>query len=102
MSQNHPQPESSRLGHRLPSSEDLVAPIAATVSEQQPLATDLQAVVLSVVAERLLWLSTPDVLALRAQLAVDVDGQAPLVERVAIIVDAILAEVEQWKRGASR
>jgi hypothetical protein len=41
-------------------------------------------------------------LELRAQISVDVDDQVPLVERVATIVDAILAELEHWKRGVSR
>ena len=100
MSQNRSQHELSRTGGRLPSSGDLVVPITATVHEQQPLDTDLTAVVLSCVADRLLWLSTPDVLVLRAQLTVDVDDQAPLDDRVGVIVDAILGEVQHWKRGA--
>ncbi|WP_256558576.1 hypothetical protein [Haloarcula marina] len=41
-------------------------------------------------------------LALRAQLTVDVDDQSPLVDRVGTIVDAIITEIEQWKRGVSR
>jgi hypothetical protein len=38
-------------------------------------------------------------LELRAKLSVDVDDRVPLVEQVATIVDAILAELEHWKRG---
>jgi len=102
MSQNHSSHESSRGNRRVPSSRELVDSITATVREQQPLATDLQAVVLSSLADRLSWLSTPDVLALRAQLTVDVDDQAPLVERVGTIGHAILSKVEHWKWGASR
>jgi hypothetical protein len=100
MSQNRSQHESSRTGGRLPSSGDLVVPITATVREQQPLDTDLTAVVLRSVADRFRWLSTPDVLALRAQLAIDVDDQVSLDDRVGVIVDAFLSEVEHWKRGA--
>ena len=100
MSQNHSQHESSRSGRRVPSSRELVAPITATVREHQPLATDLGAAVISSVADRIPWLSTPDVLALRAQLTVDIDETAPVVTRVGAIVDAILVEVEHWKRGA--
>jgi len=100
MAQKQSQHESSRSGGRLPSSGDLVVPITATVREQQPLDTDLTAVVLSCVADRLRGLSTPDVLALRAQLTADVDDQAPLDDRVGVIVDGILAEVEHWERGA--
>jgi len=102
MSQNHSQHESSRFGRRVPSSRELVGPITAAVREHQPLSTDRQAIVISSVADRIPWLSTPDVLTLRAQLTVDVDEQAPLAGRVATIVDAILTEVEHWKRGASR
>ena len=101
MSQNQSCHELQRTSHRLPSSGNLVTPITGTVREQQPLEADLQAVVLSSVADRVPWLSTPDVLALRTQIAADVDDQAPLVERVATIVDAILTEVEHWKRGAT-
>lgn len=100
MSQNYPQRESTQPCRRLPSRRGLVAPVTATVREQQPLETDLQAVVLRSVADRLPWLSTPDVLALRAQLTVDLDEAVPLVDRVRTIVDAILVEVEHWKRGA--
>jgi len=102
MSQNYSPHDPIRTGCRLLSSEDFVAPITATVREEQPLNTELQAVVLSHVADRLPWLSTPDVLALRAQLTVDVDEQAPLDDRVGVIVNAIFDIVEHWKRGASR
>lgn len=102
MSQTHSPHESSRGNRRVPSSRELVDSITATVREQQPLATDLEAAVLSSVADRLPWLSAPDVLALRAHLNVDVDEAVPLAERVATIVDTILTEVEHWKRGASR
>jgi len=102
MSQNTFQHEPSQTGNTLPSSRELIAPITSAVREQRPLDTDLQAVVLTAVADRLQWLSTPDVLALRAQLTVDVDDQIPLVNRVRTIVDAILNELEHWKRGASR
>jgi hypothetical protein len=102
MSQNTFQHEPSRTGITLPSRRELIAPITSAVREQRPLDTDLPAVVLTAVADRLSWLSTPDVLALRAQLTVDVDDQLPLADRVGTIVDAILAEIEQWKRGASR
>ena len=102
MSQKHLQEEPRGTGTTLPPRRDLVAPITATVREQHPLETDLPAVVLSHVADRLPWLSTPDVLALRAQLTFDVDEAVPLVERVATIVDTILGEVQHWKRGASR
>jgi hypothetical protein len=100
MSQDYPQRESGRGSRRVPPSRELVAPVTATVGEQQPLETDLQAVVLRSVADRLPWLSTPDVLALRAQLTVDVDEAVPLIDRVRTIVDEILVEVEHWKRGA--
>jgi len=102
MSQNTFQHEPNRIGNTLPSSRELIAPITSSVREQRPLDTDLPAVVLAAVADRIPWLSTPDVLALRAQLTVDVDDQIPLVNRVRTIVDAILNELEHWKRGASR
>ena len=102
MSQNYPAQEPSRTDSELPARRDLVAPITATVREEEPLETDLRAVVLSHVANRLPWLSTPDILALRAQFTVDVDEAVPLVERVATIVDAILREAEHWKRGVSQ
>ena len=100
MSQKHLQEEPRGTGTTLPPRRDLVAPITATVREQHPLETDLMGAVLAGVARQVDQLSTPDVLALRAQLTVDVDEQAPLVERVATIVDAILTAVEHWKRGA--
>jgi hypothetical protein len=77
-----------------------VGPITTVVRDQQPRDADLAAVVLDRLAERIPWLSLPDILALRA--LVTVDEAVPLVERVATIVDAILAELEQWKRGATR
>ncbi|MBX0288676.1 hypothetical protein EGH22_20305 [Halomicroarcula sp. F28] len=101
MSQNHLRYEQSRTGSELPLRRNLVLPVTAAIREQQPLDTDLPAVVLSSVADRLPWLSTPDVLELRAQVTVDVDEAVPLVERVATIIDAILTEVEHWKQGAS-
>ena len=102
MSQNTFKHEPSRLSNTLPSRQALIAQITSAVREQRPLDTDLPAVVLAAVADRIAWLSTPDVLALRAQLIVDVDDQSPLIDRVGTIVDAILTEIEQWKRGASR
>jgi hypothetical protein len=59
------------------------------------------AIVLNRLADRIPWLSLPDILEIRAKLSVDIDEAVPLVERVATIVDAILAELEHWKRGAS-
>ena len=97
MSQNHSRHE---LGGGLPPRRELIAPITDTVREQQPLETDLVGTVLAGVARQVDQLSTPDVLALRAQLTVDIDETAPVVTRVGAIVDAILAEVEHWKRGA--
>jgi len=102
MSQNYSAHESRDTGAELPARRDLVAPITAAVREQQPLETDLVGAVLAGVARQVDQLSTPDVLALRAQITVDVHDQAPLVERVATIVDAILTEVEHWKRGISQ
>jgi len=102
MSQNTFKHKPNRIGNTLPSHQELIAPITSAVREQRPLDTDLPAVVLAAVADRIPWLSTPDVLALRAQLTVDVDDQLPLVDRVGTIVDAILTEIEQWKRGVSR
>jgi len=99
MSQNPFQYEPSRTGNTLPPRRELIVLITSAVREQRPLDTDLPAVVLTAVADRLPWLSTPDVLALRAQLTIVVDDQIPLVERVGTIVDAILTEIEQWKRG---
>ena len=86
----------------LPDRQDLVGPITTVVRDQQPRDADLAAVVLDCVVDRVPWLSIPDILELRAQVTVDVDDQAPLVERVTTIVDAILAELEHWKRGATR
>ena len=100
MSQNYSAHESRDTGAELLARRDLVAPITAAVREQQPLETDLVGAVLAGVARQVDQLSTPDVLVLRAQLTVDVHEQAPLAGRVATIVDAILAEVEHWKRGA--
>jgi len=97
MSQNQSRHD---LGGGLPPRRELIAPITATVREQQPLETDLKGAVLAGVARQVDELSTPDVLALRAQLTVDIDETAPLVTRVEDIIDAILAEVEHWKRGA--
>lgn len=88
------------LGGGLPPRRELIAPITDTVREQQPLETELVGTVLAGVARQVDQLSTPDVLALRAQLTVDIDETAPVVTRVGAIVDAILAEVEHWKRGA--
>lgn len=102
MSLKQLQEEPRETGTELPSRRDLVAPITAMVREQHPLETELQAVVLSHVADRLPWLSTPDVLALRSQLTVDVDEAVSLVEWVATIVDAILCGIKHWKRGATR
>ena len=79
-----------------------MAPIMAVVRDRQPRDADLAAVVLEQVADRIPWLSLPDILELRAKLSVDVDEAVPLVERVATIIDAILAELEHWKRGVSR
>jgi hypothetical protein len=73
----------------------------AVVRDRQPRDADLAAVVLEHVADRIPWLWLPDILELRAKLSVDVDEAVPLVERVATIVDAILGELEHWKRGAS-
>ena len=101
MSQNYSAHESRDTGAELPARRDLVAPITAAVREQQPLETDLVGTVLAGVAGQVDQLSTPDVLALRAQLTVDIDETAPVVTRVGAIVDAILAEVEHWKRGAT-
>lgn len=102
MSQNHLRHEQYRTGRTLPDRRDLVAPVTAAVREQQPRDANLAAVVLEQVADRIPWLSLPDILELRAKLSVDVDEAVPLVERVATIVDAILCEVEHWKRGATR
>jgi hypothetical protein len=74
----------------------------AVVRDRQPRDANLAAVVLEQVADRIPWLSLPDILELRAKLSVDVDEAVPLVERVATIIDAILAELEHWKRGVSR
>ena len=101
MSQKHLRHEQHCTGRTLPERRDLVAPIMAVVRDRQPRDADLAAVVLEYVADRILWLSLPDILELRAQVSVDVDDQVPLVARVATIVDAILAELEHWKRGAS-
>ncbi len=101
MSQIHLQQDRSQTDG-LPPRRELVASITATIREQQPLDTDLTGVILAGVARQIDQLSTPDMLELRAQLAVDVDDQAPLIQRVATIIDAILTEVEHWKRGASR
>ena len=98
MSQNQPRHE---LDRRLLPRRDLVATITPTVREQQPVETDLVGAVLAGVARKVDQLSTPDVLALQAQITVDVHEQAPLAGRVATIVDAILVEVEHWKRGAT-
>lgn len=97
MSQNQSRHD---LDRGLPPRRELIAPITDTVREQQPLETDLVGTVLAGVARQVDQLSTPDVLALRAQLTVDIDETAPVVTRVGAIVDAILAEVEHWKRGA--
>ena len=102
MSQKHLRHEQHCTGRTLPERRDLVAPIMAVVRDRQPRDADLAAVVLEYVADRILWLSLPDILELRAQVSVDVDDQVPLVARVATIVDAILAELEHWKRGVSR
>jgi len=99
MSQKHLQEEPRETGTELPPRRDLVATITPTVREQQPLETDLVGAVLAGVARQVDQLSTPDVLVLRAQLTVAVDEQAPLAGQVATIVDAILTEVEHWKRG---
>jgi hypothetical protein len=101
MSQKHLRHEQYRIGRSLPDRRDLIAPVTAAVRDQQPFDTDLAAVVLDRVVNRIPWLSLPDVRELRAQVSVNVDDQVPLVERVATIVDAILAELEHWKRGAS-
>ena len=79
-----------------------MGPITTVVRDRQPRDADLAAVVLEQVADRIPWLSLPDILELRAKLSVDVDEEVPLVERVATIIDAILAELEHWKRGVSR
>ncbi|WP_262174643.1 hypothetical protein [Haloarcula laminariae] len=102
MSQKHLRHEQSRTGGTLPERWDLVVPVTAAVREQQPLDADLAAVVLDRVVDRVPWLSIPDILELRAQVTVDVNDQVPLVDRVALIVDAILAELEHWKWGALR
>ena len=98
MSQNHSRHDP---GGGLPPRRELIAPITATVRQQQPLETDLVGAVLAGVARQVDQLSTPDVLALRAQITVDIDETAPVVTRVGTIVDAILTEVEHWKRGAT-
>ena len=102
MSQKHLRHEQQRTGRSLPDCQDLVGPITTVVRDQQPWDADLAAVVLDRVVDRVPWLSLPDILELRAQISVDVDDQVPLVERVATIIDAILAELEHWKRGAAR
>jgi hypothetical protein len=102
MSQKHLRHEQYRTGRTLPDRQDLVGPITTVVRDQQPQDADLAAVVLDHLADRVPWLSLPDILELRAQVTVDVDEAVPLVERVATIVDAILAELEHWKRGATR
>lgn len=102
MSQNTFQRGPSRIGNTHPSRRELIAPITSAVREQRPLEIDLLAFVLTAVADQIPWLSTPDVLALRAQLTADVDDQTSLGDRVGTIVDAILTEIEQWKRRVSR
>ena len=102
MSQNRLRHEQRRTGCTLPDRQDLVAPITTVVRDQQSRDADLAAVVLDRVVDRVPWLSLPDILELRSQVTVDVNDQVPLVERVATIVDAILAELEHWKRGATR
>jgi hypothetical protein len=102
MSQNHLRHEQHRTGRSLPDRQDLVTPVTAAVRDQQPRDPDLTAVVLDCVVDRVPWLSLPDILELRAKLSVDVDDRVPLVEQVVTIVDAILAELEHWKRGATR
>lgn len=102
MSQKHLRHEQHRTDRSLPDRRDLVTPVTAVVREQEPFDTDLIAIVLDRVGDRVPWLSAPDVLELRAQVSVNVDARVPLVERVATIVDAILAELEHWKQGVSR
>ena len=102
MSQKHLRYEQHRAGRTLPDRQDLVAPVTATVRDQQPRDADFVAVVLDRLADRIPWLSLPDVLELRTLVTVDVDEAVPLVDQVGTIFDAILAELEHWKRGATR
>ncbi|WP_135306028.1 hypothetical protein [Haloarcula amylovorans] len=64
--------------------------------------TDFEAQVLRTVAQQSERITTPDILALRVQLDVDVAEQAPLRQRVRTVVDAITETVATWDQQEMR
>jgi len=97
MSQNQPRYAPSRTIDSLQSQDALVSTITSILREAEPFETELTPVVLKAVADHT-TLSTPDVLALRVQLSVDVNHHEPIADRVAVIVDAISDELCQWRQ----
>ncbi len=76
--------------------------VTAAVRTQRAPETDLEAAVLRTVARNSDWLTTPDILALRAQLDADVSEQAPLRQQVRTVVDAITETVATWDQQEMR
>lgn len=93
------QPQHHQPGRARPDQQrELVASLTAIVRDQHSSDTDVEALVLSALAQQSGGLDTPDVLELRAQLDVAVDEQTPLREQVQTVLAAIASTIAQWDR----
>jgi len=88
-----------RFGGARPDQQyEIVASLTAIVRDQHSSDADVEALVLSALAQQSGGLDTPDILALRAQLDVAIDEQAPLRQQVQAVLAAIASTTAQWDR----
>ncbi|QIO25319.1 hypothetical protein [Haloarcula sp. JP-L23] len=88
-----------RFGRARPDQQrQIVESITAAVRDQHSSDADVEALVLSAIAQQSGSLDTPDVLELRTQLDVAVDEQAPLRQQVQTVLAASASIMARWDR----
>lgn len=85
-------------GARPDQQREIVTSLTAAVRDPYSSDADVEALVLSAIAQQSGGLDTPDILALRAQLDVAVDEQVPLRQQVQTVLAAIASIIRQWGR----
>lgn len=92
-----------RFGGVRPDQErESVASLTAAVRDQYSSDADIEALVLSALAQQSDGLDTPDILELRTQLDVAVDEQAPLRQQVRTVLAAIASTMTRWEQTGRR